>query len=190
MGNIKASGVIHNIEIARELLGEAKMAELTKALPKPTQALLERRLLPVEWVPIDDWMPFQQALLERHFGGDEEQFRKLVRKVCERDFSTFYKVLIRLVMSPDSLLERAAKLWSTYNDHGSLDVAAKTVRDGRTEVKMRVAGVHTRYAVYGIGFHAYVEQLMGMAGAKDMHIERQLRIVGGVLECELTARYN
>jgi len=190
VGNIKASGVIHNIEIARELLGTAKVAELAKAMPPATQALLERRLLPVEWVPIDDWMPFQQGLLDRHFGGDEEQFRKLVRKICERDFNTFYKVLIRLVMTPDSLIERAAKLWSTYNDHGALHIVSKTVRAGRTEVKMRVEGVRTRYPVYAMGFQAYVEQLMQMAGAKELQFERQIRISGGMLECDLTARYN
>jgi uncharacterized protein (TIGR02265 family) len=188
VGNIKASGVIHNIEIVRDLLGPAKLAELAATLPAPTRSLLERRLLPVEWIPVDDWMPFQQALLDQHFGGDESAFRKLVRKICERDFNTFYKVLIKLVMSPDALIERAAKLWSTYNDAGTLRVVDKQVRDGRTEVRLHVT-MPTRCPVYGAGVHAYVEQLLQMAGARDLRVERQQRMSPAGLECELTARY-
>jgi uncharacterized protein (TIGR02265 family) len=189
VANIKASGVIHNIEIARETLGPARMAELAATLPEATRAILARRLLPVEWIPIDDWMPFQQMLLERHFGGDEEQFRKLVRKICERDFNTFYKVLIKLVMSPDALIQRAAKLWSTYNDAGELRVVKKEVRDGRIEVRLRVERMPTRYPVYGAGIQAYVEQLLEMAGARELRVERQQRMSAAGFECELTARY-
>jgi hypothetical protein len=189
VGNVKASGIIHTIEVVREQVDAARLAELSAGLPAATRALLERRILPVEWIPVDDWMPFQQMLLEKHFGGDEEAFRKLMRKVCERDFNTFYKVLIKLVLSPDSLLERASKLCSTYNDAGALRILGKTTRNGKTEVRARVEGVKTRHTAYAVGFHAYVEQLLAMAGARDVEIERQIRITGGVLECDLTARY-
>src|SRR5690349_8031475 len=106
MARLKAASLINTIDLAREVLGEPRMGELVATLPEATQALLARRLLALEWVDANDWLPFQTALFERYFAGDETAFRAFARKVCERDFNTFYKIIIRLVISPDALLER------------------------------------------------------------------------------------
>jgi hypothetical protein len=189
VGNVKAASIIDTIDVARELLGAATLAEVVAGLPPETRALFERRVLPVEWIPIDDWMPFNQALLERAFHGDEEQLRKLARKVCERDFNTFYKVILKILISPDFLLERAAKLWRTYHDSGELVVVSKEQRGGRMHIHMRVEKLRTQYVIFGALMQAFIEQLFHMTGARDIRVERQVKIGPGGFDGDFAASF-
>jgi hypothetical protein len=186
---MKAASIIDNIVVAREMLGAATLAELVAKLPAETRAIYERRLLPVEWVPVDDWMPFSQTLLEFTFKGDEEPLRRMARKVCERDFNTFYKVILKILVSPDFLLERAAKLWRTYHDSGELRVISKEKRGARMHIHLRVEKLETRFPVFGPLMQGFIEQLFHMTGARDIHVERQVRISGGLLDGDFHASY-
>jgi hypothetical protein len=189
VGNVKAASIIDTLDVARELLGAATYGEVLDALPPVTRALVERRLLPVEWVPVDDWMPFIQALLDRAFRGDEEQLRRLARKVCERDFNTFYKVILKILVSPDFLLERAAKLWRTYHDSGELKVISREKRGGRMHIQLRVEKLHTQYAVFGALMQGFIEQLFHMTGARDVRVERQVKVGPAGLDGDFAASY-
>jgi len=183
--NLKAASLINNIELARALLGPEKLDALVATLPPETRALFARPLLALEWIPADDWLPFQTALLERAFKNDEVAFRQLVHKVCARDFNTFYKVLMKLA-SPSYVIERTARLWQTYNDSGELVVARNERVGERTHVTLALAGYGTRHRVFGILLHGFVEQLLRMAGAKQIEVRRTLNIVGAKgLDCEL-----
>ncbi len=190
MARIKAASIINNIELARELLGARRLDELVAALPPDTQALFARRLFAVEWLQADHWLPFQGAMLAEHFHGDEAAFRGYARKVCELDFNTFYKVIIRFLISPESLLERTGKLWSTYSDEGTLDVERGAPVDGHARVTLKLTGFRTRHDVFGVLLHAFIEQLLRMAGARDIDVDRRVnRVVDGALETELVASY-
>lgn len=134
-------------------------------------------------------MAIHDVVLRRHFAGDERTFRKLVRRACELDFSTFYRVLIRLA-SPAYVLERTATLWSTYNDSGELKVVARDQSGERSRAVLRLDAYETRYAVYGVVLHGYVEQLLAMTGAREIEVVRPVNRAGPRgLDCELHATY-
>jgi hypothetical protein len=190
MARLKAASIINTIDLARSVVGEPRFGEMISTLPPATQALLGRRILPVEWIEADHWLPFQQALLYEHFEGDEMPFREFVRKVCERDFSTFYKLIIRMIMSPDGLLERTAKLWSTYSDSGRLEVAGREKLEVGQRVILKLSGFQSEHSVFGILLHAFVEQLLKMSGARAIEVRRPVnRVVLGEVETELIAEF-
>jgi hypothetical protein len=190
MARLKAASLINTIELAREHMGEERLKELVATLPPETQALFARPLLAVEWIEADHWLPFQQALLYEHFDGDEMEFRAFVRKVCERDFNTFYKIVIRIIYSPESLLERTSKLWSTYSDSGSLEVVSREKMAVGHRVTLKLSAFKSEYAVFGILLHAFVEQLLGMSGARAAEVRRPMnQVVLGEVETELVAEY-
>src|SRR5262249_10956414 len=150
-----------------------------------------RRILPLEWLEADDWLPFQAAMLERHFAGSEPSFRRYMHQVCERDFNTFYKVVIRFLVSVESLLERTAKLWSSYAGSGKLEITGRGPLGARQRIQLRLDGFETEHRVFGVLVHAFVEQLLAMAGAKQVEVSRPLnQIVAGKLETELVALYS
>jgi hypothetical protein len=189
VGNQKAASIIDNLVVAREMLGPSTFAAVLATVPAATRALCERRLLPVEWVPNDDWFPFTQAVLDHAYHGDEELLRRMARKVCERDFNTFYKVILKILVSPDFLLERAAKLWRTYHDSGDLRVVSKEKRGGRMHIHFRVEGLETRFPVFGALMQAFIEQLLHMTGARDIRVERQLHLSDGKLDGDFLASF-
>jgi hypothetical protein len=190
MARLKAASLINTIELARSLVGEPRFGELISTLPPTTQALFGRRILPVEWIEADHWLPFQQALLYEHFDGDEMAFREFIRRVCERDFNTFYKLIIRMIMSPDGLLERSAKLWSTYSDSGSLEVSAREKLEVGHRVTLKLSGFKSEFSVFGILLHAFVEKLLQLSGARAVEVRRPVnRVVLGEVETELIAEY-
>jgi hypothetical protein len=191
VARLKAASIINNIELARELLGEPRLGELLATVPEATRALFERRLYAVEWLESEDWLPFQTAMLERYFAGDEGAFRAYARKVCERDFNTFYKVIIRFLVSPESLLERTAKLWSTYSDEGTLAVVDRAREGGRQRVSLRLDAIRTTHPVFGLLLHGFVEQLLRMSGARAAEATRPLnQLHDGVLRTEIVAAYS
>jgi hypothetical protein len=190
MARLKAASIINTIDLARGIVGEPRFGEMISTLPPATQALFGRRILPVEWLEADHWLPFQQAMLYEHFEGDEMPFREFIRKVCERDFNTFYKVIIRMILSPNGLLERTAKLWSTYSDSGRLEVAGREKLDVGQRVTLKLSGFQSEYSVFGILLHAFVEQLLHMSGARAVEVRRPVnRVVLGEVETELIAEY-
>jgi len=187
---LKGATIANNIVLVRELLGEEKLRALIEMLPAETQAFFARQVLPVEWIELDHWIPFQVALLERHFGGDEEAFRAYVRETCRRDFSTVYRVVIKLIMSPEKLLDRASSMWSTYVDTGDLKVVSREKQGERTRVVIRLESFPVSHTVYGITLHAFVEQLIAMAGGKDVVVIRPVNHIGEKgLDCELHCSY-
>jgi hypothetical protein len=190
VARLKAASIINNIEVARQIVGEPALGQLLGELPEATRALFARRILALEWIEAAEWLPFQSAMLQRYFTGDEAAFRAYARKVCERDFNSFYKLIIRLIVSPESLLERTAKLWSTYADDGELAVAARDRQGARQRVVLKLSGFHTEHAVFGVLLHAFVEQLLQMSGARAVEVSRPINhVVAGAIETELHATW-
>ncbi len=168
MAKLKGSSVGNTIKMTRELLGDEKLNALIAPLPEPTRELFARRVFPVEWVPLDDWLPFHVALLERHFAGDEEAYRAFIRKACERNFNTIYKVFIRLLFNPEQLIGRTSAMWTTLVDTGELRIVSRDKQGDRTRMVLRIDRVPVSHTVWGVIIHGYVEQLVAMAGAKDI----------------------
>lgn len=189
MGRLKAASLINNIQIARDLLGEARLGELLRPLPAATAELFARRLLAVEWVDADQWLAFQQAMLDQHYSGDEAKMRSYMHKVCERDFNTFYKIILKL-SSPKTVLTRAPKIWATYAQPGELIVESWERSDGMQSAVVRLVGFETRFTVFAVLLQAFVEQISRMTGARDVLVERtRLDHKGGRLDVDLRLRF-
>lgn len=189
VGRLKAASIINNIAIARELLGPAALSALLAPLPDATRALFGRRILALEWIDADEWLAFQQAMLDVHFAGDEPRMREYMHRVCERDFNTFYKIILKL-SSAKTVLSRAGKIWMTYAEPGELTIDIGKPRDGKTEVTIRLVGFETDHQVFAVLLHAFIEQLLVMTGARDLVVQRtRIEHSRNQLSCDLVARF-
>lgn len=189
MGRLKAASIINNIAIARELLGPDALSALLSPLPEATRALFERRILALEWIDADEWLAFQQAMLDVHFAGDELRMREYMHRVCERDFNTFYKIILKL-SSAKTVLSRAGKIWMTYAEPGELTIDIGRPRDGKTDVTVRLVGFETEHQVFAVLLHAFIEQLLVMTGARDLVVQRtRIEHSRNKLSCDLVARF-
>ncbi len=76
---IKGASLINTIGILREVLGGSRFQEIVTRCPVQTQNLIRRTLIALEWVPLEQWAPFLQAIYEHICHKDEPQFRRLMR---------------------------------------------------------------------------------------------------------------
>lgn len=181
---IKGESLINTIGILREVLGVARFQEIVALCPPGTQNLIRRTLIAVEWVALDQWAPFMQTIFEYICRKDEHQFRRLMRAVCKRDFSTLYRSYIAQ-SSPQAVLEKSSTIWSSYFDSGSLTLAPESADHDPQQPVLQMRGLETEFTVYAMTMHAYLEQLMIMTGAQRCTIRRaRERLDDGKLACD------
>lgn len=181
---IKGASLINTIGILREVLGVARFQEIVALCPPPTQNLIRRTLIAVEWVALDQWAPFVQTIFEYICRKDEHQFRRLMRAVCKRDFSTLYRSYIAQT-SPQGVLEKSSTIWSSYFDSGSLVLAPNEPGHDPLQPTLQMRDLETSYPVYAMTMHAYLEQLMIMTGAQRCTIRRaRERLENNKLSCD------
>lgn len=168
---IKGASLINTIGILREVLGMNRFQEIVALCPPPTQNLIRRTLIAVEWIAIEQWAPFVELIFEHICRRDEHQFRRLMRAVCKRDFSTLYRSYIAQA-SPQTILERSSAIWSSYFDSGSLSLAADILTQDPQQRTLELRGLETTSLVFAMIMHAYLEQLMLMTGAQNCTIQR------------------
>jgi hypothetical protein len=192
---IKGVSLINTIAILGEVLGSNRFQTLVSTCPQETQQLIRRTLVAGEWISVDLWAPFVQAVFEHAFRKDEAQFRRLLRAVCKRDFSTVYRQFVTQT-SPEEVLDNAANIWSAYFDSGTLsrvaspeeppaDASSDDAATPRTRIKLQLRDLDTHFPIYSIAMHAYLEQVLSMAGARQVSITRTLvKIREGKLSCD------
>jgi hypothetical protein len=190
MARVKTASLGRSIDLARQLMGEERIREVVGKLPAQTQLLLSREARSAEWVDLDHWLPFQQALLDEHFEGDDVQFRGFVRQTCAHDFGLFSKLAIRLMLSPERLLRRIAKRWPAYSDSGNFEVVSKEKLEAGRRVSVKLSAFKTEHTVFGIMLHGIVEHLVLMTGGRAMEVRcTGNRVVLGEVETELVVEY-
>ncbi|MCC6809599.1 MAG: hypothetical protein IT381_19375 [Deltaproteobacteria bacterium] len=188
-GQTKGANLINTIAVARDRLGEQRFAELLERLPERTRELVKRRIVAVEWVALDDWMPFLQTLFAEHCRSDEVQWREWAHAFCERDFNTVYKFFLKLG-SPGFIIGRAARVWRTYNDSGQLEVLSREQREKETHILMRLSDFEP-YPLYAVSVQGFMEQLLAMSGAKASTVRMTARDVkNGRLVAEYAITYS
>jgi hypothetical protein len=161
-GKTKGANCQNTREAVRQLFGEDAFQQLVDRLPESSQALLRRkRILSVDWVPIADWAPFLEQVCDG-VGRDEHRTHELARDWAERDFNGVYKFFIRFG-APEFILDRTAKVWSTYFSIGRLELVerSKTAQGARVRLELRD---FVPWPMFVVNLGAFAEQVIVMTG--------------------------
>ena len=167
--HINGASLIHTLSILREVLGAGRFQAIVESCPPRTQQLIRRTLVALEWIPLELWSPFLQAIFERTCHKDELQFRRLLRAVYKRDFTTLYRAHLQTA-TPQAILQKTAELWASYFDTGTLTLLPGDAAGAPPTVQLR--DMETSSPLYFVTLQAYLEQLMIIAVAPRCTIER------------------
>ncbi len=185
----KGASLINTIAILREVLGPARYTTVVEGCPADTQQLLRRTLVASEWVPLDLWTPFLQAIYEQVCRKDEGQYRRLLRAVCKRDFSTVNRLLVSPT-SAQTILDKSADIWSAYFDTGTLKLESLKLDGRREHATLHMRDMETRCTLLTLTMHAYLEQLMLMSGAQNCTVQRSGELLeNDKLRCDYIISY-
>lgn len=182
--SIKGATVVNTIGLLRELVGRDTLNMLIEYSPPEVQQLIRRTIIAIEWVPADLWALFLEVLLKHLAHQDEIKFRKILRAICKRDFTSQYRAYIQGA-SVLELIDKLPTVWSAYFNSGALSVGSLVSTNNNYSISLRLSDFHGRSPVYVILLHAYLEQLLRLVGAGDPVVERghdQQR--SGIWSCE------
>lgn len=187
---IKGATIINTLSIVRELVGSDGMQSIITSCPRETQQLLRRTLMAVEWVSVDVWSPLLIAILDRVTARDENKYRRLIRAVCKRDFSGTYRIYLQNA-DPMALLEKLQSIWSAYFDSGTLSAVPQDAKNGVQQVILELRNLNAADPIYLVTLHAYIEQLLIMAGAQKATVQRRREShLDGRLACDYLVTLN
>ena len=161
----KGQGFTSAVRVLRELSGP-RFEAILAALSPETRALVERPPLAVAWVPIRHIRELLNVTHQVWCPNDVGAITELGRQVLLSDLNALYRVFIRIA-SPHYILERAAKLWSTYTRNtGSLRV----VEAGDKFAEVAYADIPDPSSAYWAFQQGTVIAALTATGAKDIKV--------------------
>jgi hypothetical protein len=119
----KANNFNTCVATLRRLVGDERFAQVVAALPPETQALVHKPPLTTTWVPTRNFAAVIETAGRELFASDETKIVDWARRAVASDLRTVYRFFIRF-LSPSFVIERAARVWSTYtHDNGTMRAA-------------------------------------------------------------------
>jgi uncharacterized protein (TIGR02265 family) len=115
----KANGFNTTVRVLQAMLSPAAFARVVEALPPETAELIAHKPLPLAWLPVERYGDLIATALRVGFGGEEERIVDVGRRMIVADLKTLYRMFIKL-LSPQYVIERATKLWLTYNRNNGI----------------------------------------------------------------------
>jgi hypothetical protein len=129
----KGAGFNSAVAVLRDgLLSTDEFATVVRKLPPATAEAIKTPPMPMEWIPVARYGDLVSHALAHAFRGDETKVVEMGRRALLYDLKTLYRVFIKL-LSPGFVIDRAGRLWLTYN-HNNGQVSARKVSDRRCEV--------------------------------------------------------
>lgn len=172
------------LRYVQEKHGEAGARQLVEQLAPQTQALLERHVLPHEWVPFSAFIDVN-VVADRLFGkGDLALCREMGAWSATANLPRIFR-LFYLLGSPMFIFERAAKLWSAHYDSGRLE----TWRDDEGGAHLAIHDFGQPHRAHCLTVLGWTTRSIELSGAKVLSAGEARCRARGDAHCELVARW-
>ncbi len=141
-------------------------------------------IVPVGWYSLALWARLIRELDELHGSGDLGLVVQLGRFEAERDITTIYRVMFRL-MNPANVIVKTTEYWSKFHDTGHWEM--KRVSDKELEGTLHDWGVVDHALCRElVGYLSRALELVGASGVIFEHPECRAR---GQTRCYFRARW-
>jgi hypothetical protein len=117
--SLKGQNCITTLAEVKKVLGPERYAAFVAALPPVARAHTERRIMAVEWVPIAEWTPIEDAIVSELCHGDMHAYRDFTRQVVLNEFNTVYRFFLK-VPSAGFVVQKFTRIYGTYYSCGRL----------------------------------------------------------------------
>lgn len=162
MARVKGTAVLSSLRYVRERFGDEPLGRILSALP-PEDAALQVGVLASSWYPMPAFLRFMQES-ERQLGRQEPDLvRNMGRASCDHGVTGVYRIFFR-VGSPEFIIGRAARVFSSYYDTGELKVVESL--DGRALVELR--GLEGSAPQFCERIYGWMQRTLELAGAKNL----------------------
>lgn len=119
--NVKGSAVVSTYNWVVKKYGEGGWNKILSAMGRKERKPLGGRLLIGAWYPFESYVAMLRAVDDIYGDSDNVLLVELGRFSAEDGLSTVYRFFFK-VGSPNFIISRAAKVWSSYYNGGSMEV--------------------------------------------------------------------
>ena len=180
----KGVAVIARLKWVQQVHGDAGFNQLLAALPQASRDVVDARILPHGWVPLQVFIDVL-VTLDALFGrGDLALCRELGGWAAAENLPRVFKIFFRFG-SPTFLFDRAAKLWRSHYDSGTLAVLDREETGARLVIS-DFAAPHRAHCLSVLGWAAKSIELWG---AGVTYAEEEKCRTRGDAACEMVARW-
>lgn len=165
----KGSGFASAITVLRKMATPEDLERLLTMLPPDTAELVRKPPLPVAWIGSHHFRVLSALVAREIFGGDEKKLEDWGRQAMLLDLRGLYKMFVRF-LSPQFVIERAAKLWDQYSrNQGS--VRATPAGDATAEVVYSGMPVELMTPAFWAYQRGVLRGVMEATGYKQVSVE-------------------
>jgi uncharacterized protein (TIGR02265 family) len=163
LAQVKGTAVQSSLRYVRERFGEPALEAVVAALPESDRRSLGHGVLASSWYPMETFLRFMQEA-ERQLGSREKDLvRMMGRASCEYGVTGVYRVFFK-VGSPEFIISRAARVFSSYYDSGELRIAESGPRRAVAELD----GLEGGAPQFCERIFGWMQRTLEMAGAKNL----------------------
>lgn len=180
---IKGLSFINRQAFVEQRFGEAGLARLRSALG-PETARVMATASAVEWLPVEQLVEIDLAIVGAFFEGDIRAGRLVGEHNLSSALSTIYKVLMRLT-DPRAVLERAAPLWEKIVRGATITSRSA----GPREAVLATSGYDPIHPIYCQVVAGAVEGVLHACGEKEAACEITSCMLEGAPACTFVARW-
>ena len=163
MVSVKGTAVQSSLRYVHERFGEDALGRVIEALPEADRKALGHGVLASSWYRTDALLRFMQEA-ERQLGAQEpDVVRRMGRASCDYGLSGVYKIFFK-VGSPEFIISRAARVFSSYYDTGELRMAESS--HGRAVAEL--VGFEGGAPQFCERIFGWMQRTLELAGAKNL----------------------
>jgi hypothetical protein len=184
VAQVKGTAVVASVRYVRERFGADALARvLARLAPDERQALAEG-VLASSWYAMPLLLRFMQAA-EAELAADEpEVIRRMGGASAEYGVTGVYKIFFK-VGSPEFIIGRAARVFGSYYDTGSIRVVES--RAGRAVLDLAGFEGAPQFCQRILG---WMETTVRMAGARNLRSEHALCVHRGDAVCRFVGDWD
>lgn len=162
MARVKGTAVQSSLRYVRERFGEEALGTVVAALPEGEQAALGS-ILASSWYPMPAFLRFMQEASRALGAREPEVIRNMGRASADYGVTGVYKIFFK-VGSPEFIISRATRVFSSYYDTGRITVVES--RQGRAVVE--VSGLEESAPEFCERIYGWMHRTLELAGATGL----------------------
>lgn len=184
MAKVKGTAVQSSLRYVRERFGGEALARVVAGLPEADRGPLEAALAS-SWCPMDAFLRFMQEAKRQLAAREPDVVRNMGRASADYGVTGVYKIFFK-VGSPEFIISRATRVFSSYYDTGRIAVVES--RGGRTVVE--VSGLEGSAPEFCERIHGWMERTIELAGARGLRSAHSLCVHRGEAVCRFEGNWD
>jgi uncharacterized protein (TIGR02265 family) len=185
MAQVKGTAVQSSLRYVRERFGEDTLARVLQALPEADRAAIGEGVLASSWYPMAAFLRFMQEA-ERQLGAQEpDVVRRMGRASCDYGVTGVYRIFFK-VGSPEFLVSRGARVFSSYYDTGELRVVEAS--PGRAVVEL--SSFEGGAPQFCERLYGWMHRTLELAGARNLRSSHSACVHRGDAACRFEGSWD